>query len=56
MAALSHLPLSRAYPVVGLSFLAVLLLSSIFFDETITVAKLAGVLLVIMGIAVGAAL
>lgn len=53
MAAISRLPLSRAYPVVALSFVMVLLLSAVFFDEAITWVKAAGVALVIAGVAVG---
>jgi multidrug transporter EmrE-like cation transporter len=56
MAAMSKLELSRAYPFVALSFVAVLLLSGVFFDETITTAKVAGVALVVAGLAVGASL
>jgi multidrug transporter EmrE-like cation transporter len=39
-----------------LSFVTVLLLSAIFFDETVTLAKLAGVALIILGLVVGAGL
>jgi multidrug transporter EmrE-like cation transporter len=56
MAAVSRLPLSRAYPFVALSFVMVLLLSAVFFGEALTWAKVAGVALVIAGIAVGASL
>jgi multidrug transporter EmrE-like cation transporter len=56
MAAISQLELSRAYPFVGLSFVLVLVLSAICFGETLTPAKIAGVLLVIAGISVGASL
>lgn len=54
MAAVSRLELSRAYPVVGLTFALVLLLSAVFFGESITAPKLIGVTLVIAGVAVGA--
>jgi multidrug transporter EmrE-like cation transporter len=54
--ALSHLELSRAYPFTALSFVTVLLLSAVFFGETITAAKLAGVALVVAGLVVGASL
>ncbi len=54
--ALSRLELSRAYPFTALSFVTVLLLSAIFFDETVTLAKLAGVALIILGLVVGAGL
>jgi multidrug transporter EmrE-like cation transporter len=56
MAAVSRLPLSRAYPFVALSFVMVLLLSGVFFNETITWGKVAGVALITAGIAVGAGL
>src|SRR5271163_2281295 len=47
--ALSHLELSRAYPFTALSFVTVLLLSAVFFGETVTPPKVAGVALVIVG-------
>jgi multidrug transporter EmrE-like cation transporter len=56
VAALSRLELSRAYPFTALSFISVLLLSAVFFGETITIAKVSGVLLVITGLVVGASL
>lgn len=56
MAALSRLPLSQAYPFTALSFVLVLLLSSVFFGEHITSAKVLGVTLVVAGLAVGATL
>jgi multidrug transporter EmrE-like cation transporter len=51
-AALSHLELSRAYPVLGLSFALILLLSALFFSEPLTLAKVAGVTLIIGGVIV----
>jgi drug/metabolite transporter (DMT)-like permease len=56
MSALSHLQISRAYPFMGLSFVMVLLLSGVLFGESITTVKVAGVLLVVAGIVVGASL
>jgi len=56
MMAISRLELSRAYPFVGLSFALVLSLSAVFFGESLTLAKIAGVTLVVAGIAVGASL
>jgi multidrug transporter EmrE-like cation transporter len=53
MAAMTRLELSRAYPFVGLSFVLVLVLSAVFFDESLTVAKVAGVLLIVLGLYVG---
>lgn len=52
MAAISTLGLSRAYPFVGLSFALILLFSAVLFGEALTLAKVAGVTLVIAGIVV----
>jgi drug/metabolite transporter (DMT)-like permease len=52
--AISHWELSRAYPFVATSFVLVLLGSAVFFSEPITVAKVAGILLIFAGLAVGA--
>ena len=56
MAAMSRLEISRAYPFMGMSFVMVLLLSGVLFGEVVTTAKVAGVLLVVTGIVVGASL
>jgi multidrug transporter EmrE-like cation transporter len=56
MAAMTHLELSKAYPFAALSFSAVLILSSVFFGETITPAKTVGLALVIAGLIVGVSL
>jgi drug/metabolite transporter (DMT)-like permease len=56
VAALSHLELSRAYPFTALSFVIVLLLSSAFFGEPITPAKVLGIGLVVTGLVVGVSL
>jgi drug/metabolite transporter (DMT)-like permease len=56
MAALSRLELSRAYPFVSLSFVAVLVLSAVFFGEALTPAKVIGITLVISGLIVGVTL
>jgi multidrug transporter EmrE-like cation transporter len=53
MAAMTRLELSRAYPFVGLSFVLVLILSAAFFDEPLTAWKIAGVLLIVLGLVVG---
>lgn len=53
MAAMTRLPLSRAYPFVGLSFVLVLFLSGVFFDEAITATKVVGVGLIVAGLIVG---
>ena len=56
MAAISRLPLSEAYPFVGLSFVFVLLLSAVFFGEALTVPKIVGVSLIVGGIAIASVL
>ena len=53
MAALTQVDLSYAYPFISLTFVLVLLLSPIFFQEAITLLKLLGVLLIVAGIIVG---
>jgi multidrug transporter EmrE-like cation transporter len=53
MAALTQFALSRAYPFVALSFVFVLVLSGIIFDEAITAPKVVGVLFVVAGLAIG---
>jgi multidrug transporter EmrE-like cation transporter len=53
MAAMTRLELSRAYPFVGLSFVLVLLLSALFFHESVTLYKAAGVALIVVGLFVG---
>ena len=52
-AALSKLELSRAYPLTAASFVLVLALSAIFFDEALTTFKIAGALLIVLGLIVG---
>jgi multidrug transporter EmrE-like cation transporter len=51
MAAMTKLHLSYAYPFMGLTFILVLILSGVFFDEPMNWQKTAGVLLIIGGIA-----
>ena len=53
VAALTQFDLSYAYPFMSLSFLLVLLLSAIVFQEPLTVSKLMGVGLIVAGILVG---
>lgn len=48
--AIRHLNLSFAYPLLSLSFIIILLLSSIVFHERITVGKFLGSLLIIAGV------
>jgi multidrug transporter EmrE-like cation transporter len=53
MAALTRFELTYAYPFVSITFALVLLLSAVFFGESITLAKSLGVLLIILGVALG---
>ncbi|MEP7288188.1 MAG: EamA family transporter [Chloroflexota bacterium] len=52
MGTVRQLPLSYAYPFTSLSFVLVLFLSAVIFHESITVPKIIGVILIIMGITV----
>jgi len=52
MLAMAKFPLSYAYPFMSLSFVLVFLLSAVFFHETITWTKVAGLMLVILGLIV----
>src|SRR5664279_3842575 len=52
IAALSRLELSRAYPFTAASFVLILVLSAIFFDEALTSFKIAGALLIVLGLIV----
>jgi len=54
MAAMTKFDLSYAYPFMSLSFVFVLILSSLFFHETITAAKVLGVIFIMAGIIIGA--
>ena len=54
MAAMTKFELSHAYPFMSLSFVFVLILSGVFFHESITLPKLLGVMLIMAGIIVGA--
>ena len=47
---LSHLELSKAYPMTSLAYIFTLFLGLLFFNEQITTAKLAGILFVIVGV------
>jgi len=49
---LTRLDLSYAYPFLSLTFILVLFCSGYFFDEPITIYKIAGAILVIIGIGV----
>ncbi len=50
IAAITQLPLSFAYPFMSLAFLLVMLASAFFFGEAVTTQKLAGALLVVLGL------
>lgn len=50
MAAMTKFDVSYAYPFMSLAFVAVLFLSAIFFNEPLTLHKIAGLSLIIAGI------
>lgn len=51
---LSRLPLSSAYPLLALNFVLILAFAVLFLGETVTVAKVTGVLLIFTGMALAA--
>ena len=53
MAAMTRLELSHAYPFTSLAFVLVLFGSAWFFGEPITPLKVTGVVLVVLGLAIG---
>ncbi|HQT27636.1 MAG TPA: EamA family transporter [Burkholderiales bacterium] len=53
MAAMTKLQLSHAYPFMSLAFVLVILLSNVFFGEQVTTLKVAGIVLVVLGLAIG---
>lgn len=53
MAAMTKLPLSHAYPFMSLAFVLVILLSGVLFNEPITSPKVVGVVMVMLGLAIG---
>jgi multidrug transporter EmrE-like cation transporter len=53
MAALTKLDLSHAYPFTSLAFVLVLVASAFFFHEPVTGPKIAGTVLICIGIIVG---
>ena len=53
MAALTKFDLSYAYPFMSLSFVLVLALSTLFFHEPVTAAKVLGVIFIMAGIIIG---
>jgi len=50
MAAMTKLQLSYAYPFIGLTFILVLLLSVVILKEPLTVYKVIGIVLIVLGI------
>lgn len=52
MLAMTKFEISYAYPFVSLNYILVLVAGSIFFDESISMSKLAGSALVVLGIIV----
>lgn len=53
MAAMTKLQLSHAYPFMSLAFILILIFSGLLFHEPITPLKIFGIILVIVGLAVG---
>jgi multidrug transporter EmrE-like cation transporter len=53
MAAMTKFDLSFAYPFMGLTFIMVMLLSTIFFQEPLTWQKISGASLILAGIIIG---
>ena len=53
MAAMTKFDLSHAYPFMALNFVLVLFLSGFLFHEAITLIKVLGIILVILGIIIG---
>jgi uncharacterized membrane protein len=51
--ALQRLELSRAYPVMSLSFALVLIFSALLFSEALTVPKVGGIALILVGLFLG---
>jgi multidrug transporter EmrE-like cation transporter len=52
MGAMTHFQLSYAYPFLSLAFVLVLVFSALLFHETVTLSKLMGTLLIVVGIIV----
>jgi len=49
LATLGHLPLSMAYPLLSLSYLLVALLATLLFNETMSLLRLLGIALLLLG-------
>jgi uncharacterized membrane protein len=52
LSALTKFELSYAYPFMSLAFVLVLVLSSMLFNERVTIAKVLGIVMIIAGIVV----
>jgi drug/metabolite transporter (DMT)-like permease len=52
MLALTKLPLNKAYPFLSLSFVTVTLLSSLVLGEHFSILKLAGVVIIVIGVTI----
>lgn len=50
IAALTHFELGRAYPFVGLTFVTTLIASAVLFGEALTLLKVVGTLVVVLGV------
>lgn len=50
MAALSKLPLSRAYPFMALSYVAVFALAPLLLQESVTPVRWLGIALIVLGV------
>ena len=53
IAALTRFQLTYAYPFVSVTFALVLIAGAIFFGESLTVGKVAGVAFIILGVVIG---
>ena len=47
---LARLPLSVAYPMVSMGYVATLILGAVFLNETVTLLRMAGVSIIILGV------
>lgn len=52
MGAIARLPLSKAYPYMAINFLLVAILATFLFEETMDSYKLAGTLIIMLGVVV----
>ncbi len=53
MAAMTRLQLSHAYPFMSLAFILIMVMSSLFFQEPLTMPKMIGLAFVIAGLVIG---